>query len=163
VRRSRTRRAVAWFGRHPILVLTTIAVLVPFMFGLHWWYWPNYPTLDADNVEAIEVHLSEFPKHLPPECHQDAAEITTTDPNVIRQFLDSFRSARRGSEHKCVNSGTVRVVLKDGTAEAFAILPGHEAAYYEYRLDGKINYVEREPFLAGLRAMGFQKIKLAPP
>jgi hypothetical protein len=163
VRRSPASRVLAWIGRHPILLSAAIAVLVVLALGLHWWYWPNHPTLDAEKVESIEVRLWAFPNHLPPECHQDAAEITTSDPSMIRGFLDTFRSAHRASEHGCVNSGTVRVLLKDGTAEEFAILPGHEEAYYEYRFDGKINRIDREPFLAALRAIGFRKIKLMPP
>jgi hypothetical protein len=39
----------------------------------------------------------------------------------------------------------------------------YDREYYEYRYAGKINRVPREPFLAVLRDMGVEQIKLEPP
>ena len=52
---------------------------------------------------------------------------------------------------------------KDGSVEELGILPGHDSAYYEYRYGSRINRVEREPFLAALKAIGVRQILLSPP
>jgi hypothetical protein len=165
VRRSGTRRALAWLGRHPILVLATIALLVPLAFGLHWWYWPNYPTLRADNVESVEIWLRKYEPNtgFGPGYEQASTHVMTDDAALIQALLDAFRTAKRAEEHHCGNSGTIFIRQRDGTVEEVQILPGHDEAHYEYRLGSRINKIDREPILAALRAIGLSRVKTVPP
>ena len=165
VRRGVFRRVLGWLGRHPILVLMMVVVLVPLGLGLHWWFLPNRPTLDAGKVESVTVSLRKYPDQpsFGPGYQQDEVLVTTADPAVIQPLLDVFRTARRAEEHKCGSSGTITVRRKDGTVEELSILPGHDEPYYEYRMGSRINRVDREPFLAALRALGIERIKTAPP
>jgi hypothetical protein len=162
-RRGFARRILSWIGRHPLLVLFAVALLVPLGIGLHWWFLPNYPTTDAKSVRAIEVKLWESKGQTAPENHQDAAEASTTDPELIREFLAAIRTAKRAEEHKCPDSGTVLIHRNDGVVEEFSILPGHDERYYEYRLGSRINKMDREPFLSALRKLGITSIKLIGP
>jgi hypothetical protein len=157
-------RAVRWIARHPVLVLAIIVVLVPLGLGLEWWYLPSVPTTTASSVEAIDVRLHKWESSgMPPECHQDAAEITITDPALIEQFLNVFRFAKRAEEHKCPSSGTIVIRRTDGTLEELFILAGHNEEYYEYRMGSRINKVPRSSFLEAIKALGLKQIKTMPP
>jgi len=159
------RRRVGWAGRHPVLALGPIAVFVLLGFGLEWNYFPSRPTLDADAIESVTVRLTKYPpsSSFGPGYEQEAASVTTQDPAVIRPLLDVFRTANRASEHNCGDSGVIEFRRKDGTVEELSILPGHDVRFYEYRLGSRINRVDRESFLAALRAMGVTGVKTVPP
>jgi len=145
--------------------MIAIAILVPLGLGLHWWYLPNYPTLDAENVESVTVRLGKYEANegFVPGYEQKPTEVTVDDPALIQSLLDTFRTATRGKEHKCANSGVIAIRLKDGTVENVLILPGHDERYYEYRLNSRISRVDREPFLAALKALGLEGVKTVPP
>jgi hypothetical protein len=142
-----------------------VAVLVPLALGLHWWFLPNRPTLDAEKVESVTVSLWKYPDRpeVGPGFRQDEVLVTTTDPAVIQPLLDVFRTARRAEEHKCGSSGTITIQRTDGAVEELSILPGHDEPYYEYRMGSRISRVDREPFLAALRALGIERVKTVPP
>ena len=165
VRRSPARRALAWIGRHPILLSAAIAVLALLARGLHWWYWPNHPTLSADTVESITVRLGKYEPNpgFGPGYEQMRSEVTIGDRDLMQPLLDAFRTATRGEQHNCGNSGVILIRRKDGTDDEVFILPGHDERYYEYRLDSRICRVDREPFLAALKALGLDGIKTVPP
>ena len=165
VRRGVLKSVVGWLGRHPILILLSIAILIPFGLGMHWWYLPNHPTLDADKVESVEVRLRKYKPNsgFGPGYEQEEARVTTDDAADIQPLLEAFRSAMRSEEHQCGNSGTITIRRKDGTVEEVLILPGHDEQYYEYRLGSRINKVDREPFLAALKALGLTQVKTVPP
>jgi hypothetical protein len=142
-----------------------VGILVPVALVLQWWFLPSIPGVSADEVKAIEVHLVRFHQinESDPNNRQIEARLKTTDPAKIQALLDVFKGAERASDHKCGNSGTIRIIQKDGSVEELGILPGHDSAYYEYRYGSRINRVEREPFLAALKAIGVRQILLSPP
>jgi hypothetical protein len=156
-------RILRWARKHLVLLVLAATVLVPVTLGLHWWYWPSVPTLVADEVQSIEVHLLPFPKGYDADNCQDEARVTITAPAQIGALLDVFRTAERASEHKCPNSGTITIRTKSGDTEELGILPGHNSAYYEYRYGNRINRVDRGRFVAALKAIGVSRVKLSPP
>jgi hypothetical protein len=131
-------------------------------YGVYWWYWPSVPFASFDEVESVEVILPED-GHRDEPNYQKRSTNKTTDPAKIKTFLDVFKTAERASEHNCGDSGAITIRTKDGREEKFGILPGHNEAYYEYRLGSRINRVDREQFLATMKAMGVEQIKLSPP
>jgi hypothetical protein len=158
-------RLARWFRRHLILVLLAIVILVPLGLGLHWWYLPNYPTLHAEKVESVTVRLGKYEPNsgFGPGYEQTVAKITIDDPALMQQLLDAFGTAKRGNEHNCGNSGVIAIRRKDGTIEEVFILPGHDERYYEYRLNSRINRVDRERFLAALKVLGLEGVKTVAP
>src|SRR5207244_3326367 len=54
---------------------------------------------------------------------QERTKITITDPALIQGLLDSIRAAKRASEHKCPDTGTITISEKDGSFETLSILP----------------------------------------
>jgi len=154
--------------RDPALVrcLWVLSVAIPLaLFGLAgaWWLLPSVPELSADRVESIEVHLDRWENREIPDNQQKEATVKTDDPQRIQALLDVFQTAKRASEHKCASSGTLTIHKRHGSVETMGILPGHDSAYYEYRYGTRINRVNRQQFLAALKAIGVQQIKESPP
>ncbi|HEV3144199.1 MAG TPA: hypothetical protein VGZ47_09970, partial [Gemmataceae bacterium] len=119
-------------------IIAAIAIFLILVGGgvgycVYWWYWPSVPSASPDQVASVEVLLIEDGYKDKPN-YQKGATITTTDPAQIRALLDVFSGAERASEHKCGDSGVITIRTKDGRVEKFGILPGHNEAYYEYRL-----------------------------
>jgi hypothetical protein len=147
-----------------LLVLVVVAALIPLAFGLHWWFWPSIPTTSADNVASVEVHLEGFTGNKDdPGNRLEEATVTIADPTQLQALLTVLATARRCSEHKCGNSGTITIRKKDGAEEVLGILPGHDGKYYEFRYGSRINRVNREPFLAVMKSLGVGQVKLSPP
>lgn len=127
------------------------------LFGADWWFNPSYPTLDPKRVEAIEINLCNE-NYTSPKAGQTASTTVVTDEQAIRKLPAIFAEAGRGSEHKGVTSGKMIFRLKDGGSEEIGILPGWRDDWYEYRYRGRINCIERAPFLAALESVGILSI-----
>src|SRR5262249_10520382 len=69
--------------KHSVLIVLTATALVPAALGLYWWFWPSVPTLLADEVRSIEVHLLPFTKGYDADSRQEEARVITTDPAQI--------------------------------------------------------------------------------
>lgn len=155
---------VSWFRRNFRSVAVITLLLLPVLFGLHWWYLPSIPSGAADQVAGIDLYLYREEYPLPgSENKQDELKLTIDNTVRIRELLESFRDARRASEHKCANSGRVSIRWKSGDTEELYILPGHDSRYYEYRFGTRINRIDRERFVTALKAAGVKQIKLSPP
>jgi hypothetical protein len=148
-----------WCKRHPVTTLVLSVGSTLLAFCLHWWYFPSVPSVSADDIKSIEVTM--FP-HGPRDSGGDVVQ-ATTDPEEIQSLINVFETATRTSEHKCGNSGVMRIRRKSGDELELFLLPGHDAAYYEYRYAGRINRVDRAQLIAALNAIGIEKIKLDPP
>ena len=72
-------------------------------------------------------------------------------------MLDVLGRAERASEHKCASTGSIEIAREDGAVECLSILPGHNSEFYEYRYRGRINRVDRRPFIQALKAMGLDE------
>ena len=129
------------------------------LFGVDWWLNPSLPTLAADRVESIEVHLFNK-RYTGPLTGQVASTTTVTDKEAIRKLLAAFAGAERASEHKADRSGALVLCFKDGSREEVSILPGYRQDRYEYRYGGRINSVDRAPFLAALESAGILSVAL---
>jgi hypothetical protein len=165
VRRGFPVRVARWVGRHPFLVLLVVTFLVLLGLGLDWCYLPNHPTLHAEKVESVTVRLGKYNPNpgFGPGYEQEPAQVTTDDPALIQPLLDAFRTAKRGEQHNCGDSGVITVRRTDGIVEEVLILPGHDERYYEYRLGSRINRIDRGPFLEALKALGLSSVKTVPP
>ena len=165
VRNGFPRRLLRWAGRHAVLVLIVVSLAALPGLGLEWNYLPNRPTLDAGKVQSVTICLGRYEPNsgFGPGYQQEVAKVTTEDPAVIQPLLDVFRTAIRGEQHNCGNSGVIEIRRTDGTVEELYILPGHDDRYYEYRMGSRMNRVDREPFLAALRAAGLNNVKRVPP
>ena len=152
-----------WLRRHPILVIIVVVALIPITLGVHWWFWPSIPDVSMDEVASVEVHLIAWQNDDDPDNRQIEAKVATTDPDKIKALFSVLSGASRASEHKCGDSGTITIRRKDGETEELGILPGHKREFYEYRFDGRINRVDRERFLAAMKGIGVQQIKLSSP
>ena len=81
-----------------------VAVVVLLGLWLNWLYSPSLPTLEAGQVESVTISLRRYePNPWVPGADQDGAEITTTDPAVIRAFLDVFTAS---SPDACPRGGS---------------------------------------------------------
>ena len=134
------------------VVLSGLAV-----FGTDWWFNPSRPTLDAGSVEAVEIQLFDL-RYTNPKSGQAASTNVISDRQVIGKLLAIFAEAGRGSEHKAVTSGKIIFRHKGGGSEELRILPGYRDDRYEYRYAGRINYIDRAPFLAVLESVGILSI-----
>lgn len=151
-----------------LLVATIIPVVVlciPVACGLHWWFLPSRPTGSPDEVTRIDVRLYpyEVNTYRPPGYAQKEAEVSITDEDQIRALLEVFDTAKRASEHHCASSGSITIHKKNGSVETVEILPGHDPAFYEYRMGNRINRVDRDQLLAALKAAGIEGVKTEPP
>jgi hypothetical protein len=158
-------RCISRLGRHPFFVVFTLAVLTPLYFGFDWWFLPNTPVRSAKKVESVTFHHQKWKdwSHGDPVVEHPEVRVVVSDPEVIQRFLDVFKTAQRGSEHKCGGYAEIEIRLTDGTTETLSILPGHNERYYEYRFGSRINKVDRTRFLEALAAMGVTDIKTEPP
>lgn len=136
-----------------------IAIFVVAVFALDWWFNPSVPTLDAQQIASVEIHLFNE-KYTSPKAGQAASLNVITDVSVIRRLLSVFAAAERGSEHKGVTSGKVILCRKDGGREELGILPGFRDNRYEYRYGGRINHVDRVQFLEVLESVGILSVAL---
>jgi hypothetical protein len=150
-----------WLKRHPILVVLLVCgaliVAVPLAFGLHWWFWPSVPAIAAEDVDSIDVHIYRT------NTGQKETRVTTSNPANVESLLAVLQTARRASDHKCGDVGTITVKSQDGTESVLRILPGHDPSYYEFRYDGRINRVDRRKFLEALQAIGVEEISVGLP
>lgn len=156
-------RVLHWPRKHPVIILVVVVACIPVAFGVHWWYWPSIPATSATDVVAIDVHLIRWGNENDPEHFQKETSLSCTETKKIQALLDVFQNAERTGEHKCGSSGTLMIRKQNGSTEKLHILPGHQAEYYEYRYGSRINRVNRARFLAALRAMGVDQIKLTGP
>jgi hypothetical protein len=139
------------------LVLATFAtvVVVAAAYVIYWSYFPSVPSITAEQVDSVEVELYEWQD-------QKSATIASTNSAGIRALLAVLATAKRTSDHKCGDIATITFKRKTGSAEEFGVLPGHDAAYYEFRHVGRINRVNRDEFLSALRGIGVTSILLEP-
>lgn len=138
-------------------------VPLPVGFGLHWRHLPSRPSTDANELAAIEMRLEQIDVPNSNGLSQERPVERVTEDKAKEQLLDVFKYAERASEHTCGSCGQLTIVLKNGSRQELFILPGHDPAWYEYRYGPRINRVDRERFLAALRAVGVSSVKLKPP
>ena len=150
-----------WLKGRPILVVLLVCgaliVAVPSAFGLHWWFWPSVPTVAAEDVDSIDVYIYST------KTGQKETRVTTSNAADVESLLAVLQTARRASDHKCSDIGTITIKSRDGTESVLRILPGHNPSYYEFRYDGRINRVDRGTFLEALQVIGVQQISVEPP
>jgi hypothetical protein len=147
--------------RQLLAAVATLAMIALAGFGFYRWYLRDRPVRDAAEVESVEIKLYPIEMHGPDTAQQNA-EIVSVDLGKIQALLDIFETAQVASEHKCGESGSIIIHTKAGRDQTIGILPGHHAPFYEYRTGGKIYRVDREPFMAAMKALGVTSIALSP-
>ena len=90
-------------------------------------------------------------------------EYMTYSPGAIEAFEALIAAAEETSDHKCSNRGQVTLRRADGSETVYRVLPGHDPAYYEYRIGQKIYRVPREDFIAVMALIGAKEVPLGRP
>lgn len=107
---------------------------------------PSLPDLS----ESVLISLRE------PDTHELIVEKTISEPNAIAALVKTFSSARSGSDHKCASIGAISFITKTGKS-TLEILPGHNPAKYEFRLDGVMYNLSRDSYVDALVAAGINR------
>lgn len=86
------------------------------------------------------------------------AEFSGDDP-AVGDLVAVIRTGEPGGDHKCVNAGSIRFTMRDGSVIGVGLLPAHTGDHYGLRLyDGDrlvtCVRVERYALLEAVEALG---------
>jgi len=83
-------------------------------------------------------------------------EKTISDADTITALAETFSGARSSSDHKCSSIGAISFITQNGKT-TLEVLPGHNTAKYEFRLDGVMYRLSRETYVDVLVAAGIDR------
>jgi hypothetical protein len=82
--------------------------------------------------------------------------VATLDRDEIAKLLAQIRNATEGTDHKCSSLGQIVLRNGDGKTLRLDFLPGHDEAFYEFRLNQKLYRVQRAEFLEATKSVGIE-------
>ncbi len=152
------------FPQGSLFLTPVVGGLLLVGLGLYGLFRPPVPTTDPAAVAAVEVRLRRpTGDETEPGQLQQAAQVSTTDPELVRVVLAVLTKARQGPDHKCPSSGSITIRRRDGVRETIDLVCGYDPAFYEYRYLGRLYRMPRDLFLNALRGFGLDEVRVLPP
>ncbi len=144
--------------------LLCIALAVLLLAG-GYYVWTGYlrrPSLPLEQVQWIEVSFhDQMGKNTQQTLSRDTAKNTA--------LLEVLQRGEPTGDHKCGDSGSIKLQLHAGGQLELGLLAGHHEPFYEFRLyrNGSSGYdmyrVDRPALLAALADLGITKVDLGAP
>lgn len=143
--------------------LITFVVFMALVYGYIFWMSPRrQPNLPLEQVQWIEVSFHD-------QLGKQTQQALSRDTAKNRGLLEVLQRGEPTGDHKCGDSGSIKLQLHAGGQLELGLLAGHHEPFYEFRLyrNGSSGYdmyrVDRPALLAALADLGITKVDLGAP
>ncbi|MBI1374887.1 MAG: hypothetical protein GC159_19385 [Phycisphaera sp.] len=110
------------------------------------------PSIDARRIVSVEVRMYD-------PLTSGVVRRSSTDRAVIETLATLLSHAEPVEDHRCVAMSRITFIGPGDRRTAIALLPGHEAAYYQLARRGFYRF-PRRPFVDRMIAMGYEPAQI---
>lgn len=144
-------------------LLRTMLLLVLLAAGYYvWTAYLRRPSLPVAQFQTIEISLHD-------QMGNRTEQVVSDDRTKITALLEVLQRGVPAGDHKCGDSGSIKLQHRAGGKLELGLLAGHHEQHYEFRLYTndwrryEMYRVERPALLAALADLGITKVELGGP